>query len=144
MISPAATPPVPPAPEASAAPRFDAYQQAAPEGGGVTQAFNAALDGFGARTEQMQASLRDLAARDAPVRDASTRDASTRDASTGAARPAAASEAASPVSPAGGATGAQGAMALMVDCFNFAVEASLVSRAATQFTGSVSTLMKGQ
>lgn len=127
MIPPAAlpTPPVPPAPQ------LDAYQPGMQEGGGIGQAFNAAMDGFGARSAQMQASLRDIAVRD-----------------TGAARPPAAGEAAppSPVPQAGAveAGGAPGPLALMVDCFNFAIEASLVSRAATQFTGSVSTLMKGQ
>lgn len=33
---------------------------------------------------------------------------------------------------------------LMMQTFNFAIETELVTRAATQFTGSVSTLMKGQ
>lgn len=130
MIPPAAlpTPPVPPAP------RLDAYQPGIQEGGGMAQAFNAALDGFGARSAQMQASLRDIAARDA-----------------GAAGPPATGEVAPPslvpkASPATTAAhgGAPGPMALMVDSFNFAIEASLVSRAASQFTSSVSTLMKGQ
>lgn len=128
MIPPAALP-TPPLPPPS---RLDAYQPGVQEGGGgMGQAFTAAMDGFGARSAQMQASLRDIAARDA-----------------GAVRPPAAGEL-PPPSPApqaghAAAGGAPGPMALMVDSFNFAIEASLVSRAATQFTGSVSTLMKGQ
>lgn len=128
MIPPAALPTTP----VPSVPRLDAYQLGAQEGGGMAQAFNAAMDGFGARSAQMQASLRDIAVRDA-----------------GAARPSAAGDVAlaPPVQQAGAVEaggGAPGPMALMVDSFNFAIEASLVSRAATQFTGSVSTLMKGQ
>lgn len=134
MLPPAATPPVPPAPEASVTSRLDAYQrQGTQEGGGLAAAFNAALDGFGARSAQMQAGLRDIAAREtAPV--------APRPPAAGAVAPA------TPVPPANaaGAAGVSGPIALMVDCFNFAIEASLISRAATQFTGSVSTLMKGQ
>ena len=127
MIPPAAlpTPPVP------SVPRFDAYQPGAQEGGGMTQAFNAAMDGFGARSAQMQASLRDVAARDIGA---------ARPPATGDVTPAAAVTQAGAVE----AGGVPGPMTLMVDSFNFAIEASLVSRAATQFTGSVSTLMKGQ
>ena len=129
MIPPAAlpTPPVPPAP------RLDAYQPGVQEGGGMAHAFSAALDGFGARSAQMQASLRDIAAREAG--------AAGPPGVGGAAPPSPVSQA-SPTTTTG--SGAPGPMALMVDSFNFAIEASLVSRAATQFTGSVSTLMKGQ
>ncbi len=40
--------------------------------------------------------------------------------------------------------GNQPMVGLMVQTFNFAIETELVTRAATQFTGSVGTLMKGQ
>lgn len=129
MIPPAALP-TPPLPPTS---RLDAYQPGIQEsGGGMAHAFNAALDGFGARSAQMQASLRNIAARDAGT---------ARPPGVGEAEPASPVPQA-PATTAGG--GAPGPMALMVDSFNFAIEASLVSRAATQFTGSVSTLMKGQ
>jgi len=131
MIPPAnlPTPLVPPTS------RLDAYQPGVQEGNGIGQAFNAAMDGFSARSAQMQSSIRDAAARDTWTGDG--------------ARPSAADPAAPASTVPRSAVlevrgGKPGPVALMVDCFNFAIEASLVSRAATQFTGSVSTLMKGQ
>lgn len=134
MISPAATPPVPLAPEASAA-RLDAYQSAPRDEGGLARAFSTAVEGFGARATQMQTNLRDVVAREAATPPA------TAGSAAGAADPAASAQ---PAGQGTGQAGAPGPLALMVDCFNFSIEASLVSRAATQFTGSVSTLMKGQ
>lgn len=130
MITPAAAPPVPLAPEASAA-RLDAYQSAPRDEGGLARAFSTAMDGFGARATQMQTNLREVVAREA----------ATAGSAAGAVDPAASAQ---PAGQSTGQTGAPGPLALMVDCFNFSIEASLVSRAAVQFTGSVSTLMKGQ
>lgn len=113
--------------------RLDAFQsvlQGNGNGSGLGQALTNAMDGFGARAAKMQASMRDLAMRDA---------AAGQVPAAGAAQPPSGAGAVG-----GGANGIQSPMALMVDSFNFAIEASLVSRAATQFTGSVSTLMKGQ
>ena len=132
MIPPAAlpTPPVAPSPATS---QIDAYQPGVRESSSINQAFSAAMDGFSARSAQMQASVRDIVARDTG-------------SFPGAARPSAAGDVASPTSPSNTAKpgGVPGPMALMVDSFNFAIEASLVSRAATQFTGSMTSLMKGQ
>ena len=136
MIPPAATPPVPLAPEASAA-RLDAYQSAPRDEGGLARAFSTAMDGFGARATQMQTNLREVVAREAATPPA----AASTSTAAGAVDPAASAQ---PAGRGTGQTGAPGPLALMVDCFNFSIEASLVSRAAVQFTGSVSTLMKGQ
>lgn len=129
MIPPA-TLPTPLVPPTS---RLDAYQPGVQQSNGIGQAFNAAMDGFSARSAQIQSSMRDVAARETGAADV--------------ARPAdlaAPASAAPPNAVLEVRAGRPGPMALMMDCFNFAIEASLVSRAATQFTGSVSTLMKGQ
>ena len=120
------TPPVAP-------PRLDAFQAVLQNGGngpGIGQALTNAMDGFGARAAKMQATMRDVVSRDA-----------------GAGQVPATGEVQAPSGVDGVGAGAgsiQAPMALMMDCFNFSIQASLVSRAATQFTGSVSTLMKGQ
>lgn len=126
--------PTPAAAPAQATVRLDAFQagpQSGAPGNGMGQAFNNAIDGFSVRASQMQASMRDLAVRESAQAPASRENLSlsptAASAEVGAANPA-----------------MQSPMALMVDSFNFAIEASLVSRAATQFTGAVSTLMKGQ
>jgi hypothetical protein len=71
----------------------------------------------------------------------------------GASAPSEAGAATDPgaVSPAGQAGASahapadtQNSLGLIVETFNFALETQLVARAANQFTGSVSTLMKGQ
>ena len=137
---PSPTLPVPSPGTAAASPtaapvQVDAFQPGHPQsqGNAMGQAFNNAIDGFSTRAQQMQASMRDMA---------------TREAGGGLslARPPAqqvsAVSATAPVQP--GAAPASSPIGLMVDSFNFAIEASLVSRAATQFTGAVSTLMKGQ
>ena len=118
--------------------RLDAYQPGGAAGGspgsggpGLADSFNAAIDGFGTRASQMQASMRDIAMRDA----APAHGPAALDLVPAARGPAAAG-------PGSAAMG--NPMGLMVDSFNFAIEASLVSRAATQFTGAISTLMKGQ
>ena len=135
----AAMSPSPAAPgPAPATARLDAFQAGThQQPGGMGQAFNNAIDGFSTRAQQMQASMRDIAA--------GPPDGGLSGGGLSGARSPAVQE----LSPTaslrpGGGTPAPNPMALMVDSFNFAIEASLVSRAATQFTGSVSTLMKGQ
>ena len=143
MIPPTVLPPVPmPAsPAASPAPaavRIDAFQPGMPNSGnsGMGQAFNNAIDGFSTRSQQMQASMRDLGSQGV----ASGGNSLLLPPPSSVQAPAALGN----VQPVSGSGAAQNPMALMVDSFNFAIEASLVSRAATQFTGAVSTLMKGQ
>ena len=132
MIVPPSALPTPAALPANTTPtavRLDAFQAFAQGHAqpGMGQALTNAMDGFGARAANMQASMRDMV---------------SRDTATGPV-PAPAG-----VGATGGVTAGQGGiqspMRLMMDSFNFAIEASLVSRAATQFTGSISTLMKGQ
>ena len=118
-------PTVPPAPSvAPAPPQIDAYQPGASEGSGIGQAFTAAVDGFGARSAEMQASLSSLAARDM---------AAVGEVGTVASPGVGHLSAAHPAGPQPG--GAPGPLAIMLDSFNFAIEASLLSRAATQLTG---------
>lgn len=155
MIPPTSLPPVPtPAtanPSAGPAPatvRIDAFQPGMPQrnSSGMGQAFNNAIDGFSARAQQMQASMRDVAASGAaqgmPALGASG--LSPSGTSVTLSPPVQGPVTIGNLQPVSGSPAAQSPMALMVDSFNFAIEASLVSRAATQFTGAVSTLMKGQ
>lgn len=151
MIPPTSLPPVPTpvttnpaAGPAPAAVRVDAFQQGMPQqnSNGMGQAFNNAIDGFSTRAQQMQASMRDVAAQGTPALGATGLSPSGN--SVTLSPPVQGPVTISNVQPVSGSGAAQSPMALMVDSFNFAIEASLVSRAATQFTGAVSTLMKGQ
>lgn len=126
LPTPAALPPA----NAGATPvRLDGFQAMLQGQGqpGMGQALSNAMDGFGIRAAKMQSSMRDMLSRDASV-----------------GQVPATSEVQAPGAITPGRGGVQSPMGLMVDSFNFAIEASLVSRAATQFTGSISTLMKGQ
>lgn len=146
MIPPTLPPPMPVgSPAAGAAPatvRIDAFQPGAQggAGNGMGQAFNTAIDGFSTRAQQMQASMRDLATSGMQGMGAAGAGSNSLALSPPVHGPTAIGN----VQPVGGASAPQSPMGLMVDSFNFAIEASLVSRAATQFTGAVSTLMKGQ
>ena len=137
VLPPAPLPATPAAGPAPATVRVDAFQSGTQQqaGNGMGQAFNNAIDGFSTRSQAMQASMRELAA---------TGVGGAGNGMSLARPPAQAASSVAGATPAGGPAGTQSPMALMVDSFNFAIEASLVSRAATQFTGAVGTLMKGQ
>lgn len=93
------------------------------------------LNGYQADLSKMQTLTNSLTAGAQP-----TQLAMQSPAQPGAAQP----QTSSPQQAGTSQGGNQPMVGLMVQTFNFAIETELVTRAATQFTGSVGTLMKGQ
>ncbi|WP_338664492.1 hypothetical protein VQH23_04845 [Pararoseomonas sp. SCSIO 73927] len=140
-VGPAATQPIAPAPQLPA---------------GSADAFQNALRQLGAAASPPEALAQKVA--DGLQAFRARADSMSRDAAGAMARPEAVSVPAAPpapgsaapagavqvAQPAGDPAGVQGMYRMVVRTFDFAMETHLVAKAATQFTGSINTLMKGQ
>ena len=140
-VGPAAAQPVAPAPKLPAG-SADAFENALRQLGGTASP-------PGALAQKVADGLQAFRAR----ADSMSREMTTAMSAPGAAIAPAVPPAPGSAAPAGAVqapqasadpSGVQGMYKMVVRTFDFAMETHLVAKAATQFTGSINTLMKGQ